>query len=355
MCVSCELKKLIIKGSGVSSLHAFFLENGPFLIDQTTMALSTDPNPYSWHNLANVIYMDAPAGAGFSFSDNIDNFATNETTISNELYSAVDQFFTLFPDMQGRDLFLSGQGTSAHLAFSLGHQIHINNVQSNTSRINLNGIMVGNGWWDPRHQMVHSELYYNLGLIDNVQKNTVGLQEYKTRKNMKWQNFDKVLQAFTIQMGLVKQYSGISNSSIIYDYRIMNYINVTDFKGDTIVANFLASGDWKTSLHVGTAPYGKTDAALARMPNVIFSSVADKVYTLLQNNYKILFYSGQLDLLIPYTGTRNALANLYFRDWYTFQYTAKTLKWQVDNNLAGYVKKGEFFKFLLVNENSYKL
>ncbi|CAG0910259.1 unnamed protein product, partial [Cyprideis torosa] len=42
----------------------------------------------------------------------------------------------------------------------------------------------------------------------------------------------------------------------------------------------------------------------------VMNSVAHKVKTILDANYKVLFYSGQLDIIVAYPLTLNFLKNL---------------------------------------------
>ena len=52
-------------GNGCSSLIGAFSENGPYYSpDGTNLAA----NPGSWHQLAHMLFLDRPAGAGYSFS-----------------------------------------------------------------------------------------------------------------------------------------------------------------------------------------------------------------------------------------------------------------------------------------------
>lgn len=58
-------------GPGCSSFDGFVYEHGPFNFEKpkTKGTLpKLQPNPYSWSKVSNIIYLDSPAGVGFSYS-----------------------------------------------------------------------------------------------------------------------------------------------------------------------------------------------------------------------------------------------------------------------------------------------
>ena len=52
-------------GNGCSSMIGAFSENGPYYSPDGT---NLNANPGSWHQLAHMLFLDRPAGAGYSFS-----------------------------------------------------------------------------------------------------------------------------------------------------------------------------------------------------------------------------------------------------------------------------------------------
>lgn len=77
-------------------------------------------------------------------------------------------------------------------------------------------------------------------------------------------------------------------------------------------------------------------------------SVAPWVSELL-SHYKVLFYNGQLDIIVAYPLTRNFLKNLNFSSTEEYQ-NASRVVWRVDNLVAGYVKQAGNLTEILVRD-----
>jgi cathepsin A (carboxypeptidase C) len=59
---------MLYGGRGCSALVGYALEHGPYIIDDTIPANMNNftKNKYSWNNNATVIYLETPAGTGYS-------------------------------------------------------------------------------------------------------------------------------------------------------------------------------------------------------------------------------------------------------------------------------------------------
>ncbi|KAI5619569.1 lysosomal protective protein precursor [Silurus asotus] len=123
-------------GPGCSSLDGLLTEHGPFLIqdDGTTLQY----NPYSWNMIANVLYLESPAGVGFSYSDD-QKYTTNDSEVSMNNYLALKEFFRLFPEYSKNELYLTGESYGGIYIPTLAERV------LEDSSLNLQGIAVGNG------------------------------------------------------------------------------------------------------------------------------------------------------------------------------------------------------------------
>ena len=95
-------------GPGCSSLDGLVYEHGPFRFDPADPSKLVRFN-YTWAKRANVLYIEAPVGVGFSYSDDpADYNVTDDTTAQDNLH-AIEQFYRLFPEFKTNDLFLTGE------------------------------------------------------------------------------------------------------------------------------------------------------------------------------------------------------------------------------------------------------
>ena len=88
----------------------FLQEHGPFVMDDG----KTDfrKNPYSWNKEANVLYIEQPAGVGYSFCDttvgaNDCTFDDNQAAEDN--LQVILSWFEKYPEYKENDLYISGE------------------------------------------------------------------------------------------------------------------------------------------------------------------------------------------------------------------------------------------------------
>ena len=94
-------------GPGCSSLDGFIYEHGPFRTDPS------DPTklirfPQTWASVANMLYLEAPAGVGFSYSTDKADYMTNDDKTAADSAEALQAFFSAFPKLKENGLFITG-------------------------------------------------------------------------------------------------------------------------------------------------------------------------------------------------------------------------------------------------------
>jgi len=124
-------------GPGSSSMLGFFSEHGPFRVRKDG---NIEPYAQSWNRVANVLYVEAPAGVGFSKSDNKDDYNTDDQKTAADNYVFLQKWFELFPEYKKHDLYLTGESYAGHYIPTLVHEI----LQKDTAKsLNVCGFLLG--------------------------------------------------------------------------------------------------------------------------------------------------------------------------------------------------------------------
>jgi serine carboxypeptidase-like clade 2 len=129
-------------GPGCSSMLAFFGENGPFQVEQH---MNLEANVYSWNQEANVIWLESPAGVGFSYSNNTMDYTTGDKRTAADTYTFLQSFFTYFPQYVSNELWITGESYGGHYVPEISTLVYKNNALG-MRKINIVGMMVGNAW-----------------------------------------------------------------------------------------------------------------------------------------------------------------------------------------------------------------
>ena len=139
-------------GPGCSSMLAFMQENGPFAINDGEDYISENPEP--WNKRANVLWLESPAGVGWSIAGTDADLDTNDVIQSQDALAALYSWYGKFPEFKTNKLFVSGESYAGIYVPYLSYQIYQNNLQAEFNKdlldIPLAGYMVGNGAtnWD---------------------------------------------------------------------------------------------------------------------------------------------------------------------------------------------------------------
>ncbi len=119
-------------------------EIGPVTTDNFSGELKL--NKYSWNVETNLLFIEQPAGVGFSQAEDISHNWTDVENSKN-LLAAVKDFFATFPDLKGRSFYISGESYAGIFIPHLAAEILED--KSTSDKVNLQGILIGNALTDP--------------------------------------------------------------------------------------------------------------------------------------------------------------------------------------------------------------
>jgi carboxypeptidase C (cathepsin A) len=161
-------------GPGSSSLFGLFIENGPLKILPNN--LTTAPNPYSWNANANLMFIDNPAGTGFSYG----RPPTSGDMLAADMLHALTHFYQLFPHMLKTELFIFGESFAGHMIPQIATAVVAANAKPGGLQIPLAGIAMGDGWTAPLIQnAAWSDFVFATGMAGDMQKAAIDAQYSK--------------------------------------------------------------------------------------------------------------------------------------------------------------------------------
>jgi serine carboxypeptidase-like clade 1 len=345
-------------GPGCSSFDGFVYEHGPFFFNNGPEGAGQNLtlNPYSWNLVANMIYLDSPCGVGLSYSDNTNDYITNDIITANDSHHFLLNFFKEYSAFAQNDFYIAGESYAGIYVPTLAQQVVLGNSDPNTF-INIKGVLVGNGVTDQvfdgnafvpfiyGHSLIPDDMYSQLveacdGNYWNATDGPCG--------NLLDEASDLV-SALNIYNIYVDCYLGpvsAKDSKKLHElwYRVSSKVRDTQKQNNgprgqvpcidaSRATAWLNQDDVRTALHA--IPVSQQQWQICT-DQIDYSSVYDTVIPihqfLLKSGLRELIYSGDTDMCVPNTGSEAWTASLNLpleSDWQA---------WFVNNQVAGYVK-----------------
>lgn len=144
-------------GPGCSSSTGLLFELGPCRI--ANGGENVENNPYSWTNKANMIFLDQPAGVGYSYTEG--GGVNNTPVAAEDVYAFLQLFLQKYSEYQKNDFAIVGESYAGRYIPLIASEVHKHNkalksesAHSTSSKvhINLESIAIGNGLTDPLTQ-----------------------------------------------------------------------------------------------------------------------------------------------------------------------------------------------------------
>jgi len=168
-------------GPGCSGLIGFFTEHGPFspLSDGQNLQTNYDN---SWNQLVNMLYIEAPAGVGFSYSNVNNDYTVGDARTAADNYEAILVFLERFPQFNASDFYISSESYGGHYMPTLALAIVEGNAAGQNPTINFKGVLVGNPFTDPFENDIGSYgTWFGHGLISQITWNGLDAHCFQQR------------------------------------------------------------------------------------------------------------------------------------------------------------------------------
>ncbi len=104
---------------------------------------SNNQQNYLMGAVANVLFLESPAGVGFSYSNTSSDYGNvGDKRTAEDSYAFLVNWLERFPDYKNRDFFITGESYAGHYVPQLAYTIVQQNKITNQTKINLKGIAV---------------------------------------------------------------------------------------------------------------------------------------------------------------------------------------------------------------------
>ncbi|KAK7385054.1 hypothetical protein VNO78_30761 [Psophocarpus tetragonolobus] len=130
-------------GPGCSSIGGgAFTELGPFYPKGDGRGLRR--NSMAWNKASNLLFVESPAGVGWSYSNTTSDYNSGDASTANDMYLFMLKWYEKFPSYRTRELFLTGESYAGHYIPQLTNVLLDHNVRSKGFKFNIKGVAIGN-------------------------------------------------------------------------------------------------------------------------------------------------------------------------------------------------------------------
>lgn len=340
-------------GPGATSLYGLFTENGPLVVTkENTVHLRNE----TWNSEFAIVFIDQPVGTGFSFTSSNSGYARNENDVARDLYEALKQFFTLYQDYRGNPFFVTGESYAGKYIPAIAHKIHQMGEEAKKAGINLQGLSIGDGWSDPQNMFDYGDYLYQVGLIDEPQRDHFIVEQNKFKKAVAEKEF---IKAFNIMDALMD--GDLTPGGLSYYKNVTGMSNYFNILFDNSPENqgyfnkYLALPETRSAIHVGNLTFNDGNTVEEYLRKDVVDTVKPWVEEILNANYRTLMYSGQLDVIVAAPLTENFLRNLNWSKSRQYQQSKRKI-YKVkpeDKAVAGYVRQADNFIYVLIRNSGH--
>ncbi|KAK9163661.1 hypothetical protein Syun_004563 [Stephania yunnanensis] len=331
-------------GPGCSAISGMMYEIGPLYFnkveyDGTLPTLKL--NPYSWTKVANIIFLDAPVGTGFSYSNSIQGSLTGDIISGIQTRTFLKKWFFDHPEFLLNPFYIGGDSYSGITIPPLALDVSDGNKGGIEPAINLKGYILGNPGTNRRVDHNGQIPYaHGMGLISNelfesLKKNCEG-EYYNVDPSNK--ECTKDLEAFSECVSKLNGAQILEPICIFASPKPSANIGVRRSLNENS-SKFLRSPppDPGFECRGKVEEWSRCDYGLPYTSEI--ASVVEYHANLSSRGYRSLIYSGDHDFVVPFRGTEAWIKSLNYSivdDW---------RPWNVGIQIAG--KDGLRLRLLL--------
>lgn len=353
-------------GPGCSSEDGAMMEIGPYRVTKDGNLIL---NNGSWHEFANLLFVDNPVGTGFSYVDT-DSFVHELDDMADQFVQFLEKFFALFPQYDSDDIYIAGESYAGQHIPYITRAILARNKNNPTTPWNLKGLLIGNGWISPKEQYpsyisfavekglfekdsdIHQQLRHQFRICDKVMSTDPGHVDYSE------------CEAILSDM-LRSLRKGDGNNACVnmYDVRLTDSYPSCGMNWPPDleqVGPYLRRDDVVAALHVNEAKSTGWQECNGAVGSAFSAKASKPSVELLPDILKelpILLFSGAEDLICNHIGTEDLINKLEWNGAKGFELSpgnwAPRRDWTFEGEPAGFWQEARNLTYVLFYNSSH--
>ncbi|KAI0473131.1 Alpha/Beta hydrolase protein [Xylariaceae sp. FL0804] len=356
-------------GPGCSSEDGAMMEIGPYRMKD---ADTLEYNNGSWHEFANLLFVDNPVGTGYSYVDT-NHYVQELDQMANQFITFLEKWFELFPEYEHDDLYLAGESFAGQHIPYIAKAILDHNKDPRSTRWNLKGLLIGNGWIAPKEQYeAYLSYSYDKGLIKKGSDDAASLETLlrSCQKELAASSSNQVSNSVCEQVLMEmlrmtqKKVSKTESTCVnMYDVRLtdtfpscgMNW--PPDLK---YVTPYLRKVEVTNALHINTnknTGWTECNGAVGQAFSGRNSRPAIDYLPEILEEVNVLLFSGSEDLICNHLGTESFISNMEWNGGKGFETTpgnwAPRRDWTVEGEDAGFWQEARNLTYVLFYNSSH--
>ncbi|XP_038685670.1 serine carboxypeptidase-like 51 [Tripterygium wilfordii] len=279
-------------GPGISAVASGnFIEIGP--VDEHLRF-----RRYTWLRKVDLLFVDSPAGTGFSYVEDEALLATSEERVATELLFLLKDLFNRFEFLQESSLYIFGESYGGKIAVTLGLAI-VEAIDANELTLKLGGVVLGDSWISPEDFVFSwGPLLKDMSRLDDSGLNKSNDSAQKIKHHLEKHEYKEATSTlFELRNRILKHSNNVDFYNLLLDHGTMK-INVDMFR--------LMNGRIRSKL--GIIPTNvRWEDQIERFREALSEDYMKprikEVDQLLTKGVSVTVYNGQLDLICSTKGT----------------------------------------------------
>ena len=302
-----------------------FQEIGPLYQDSAARTTT-------WIQKTNLLFIDNPVGAGFSYVTDPAAYTRNITQITDDLLVVLKTFLTNLTIFEDSPFYIFGESYGGKISAAFGQTLQ-ERINRKEIKCNFKGVALGDSWISPEDSVLSWGPYlYQYNLLDKkdfraVQKVAGQAINYldQSRYSKSTEYWSRALDLIGLATDKVNVYNVLQHNSSKSGTIDSLYMKLVGVYYQPDLANFMNTAiRQKLGIIPNNVKWGaQAENAFKYQSDDLLRPVIKEVDYLISQGLKVVVYQGQLDMLCDTTGAEKWINKLQWSGLQGFNYATR--------------------------------